>query len=158
VTALELRIIAYALLALVLLGGSAWVGHRLTAIHYESLLAAEKAAQAAALQDAQRNTIAAQQAQAEALQQAEKQYADLKVDYDSLGGRLADSVRQYAALRSVILSQAGNAAPKPDAVPQGASGDSRLATLSGHAATACLEDAAELTALQSWARAVSELQ
>src|SRR6185312_4656729 len=38
-TTLEIRLLAYALLALILFGGSAWVGAHFTAKHYEAVLA-----------------------------------------------------------------------------------------------------------------------
>jgi hypothetical protein len=99
--------------------------------------------------------IAAQQAQQQATQQAEKQYADLKSSYDGLSQRLADSVRALSALRPLTVSTTATTASQPDAASSGAGGDRRLAELSGSAAQACYQDAAKLTALQTWARGLS---
>src|SRR6185437_9194081 len=52
-----------------------WSGYRLTANHYQALIAADRDAQDKALSQAQAATITAQQAQATASQQAEQQYA-----------------------------------------------------------------------------------
>ncbi len=149
-TALEIRLIAYALLALILLGGSGWLGYHFTAAHYERVIAADKAAQSIALQDAQQRYIDEQQARATATQKAEQQYADLKTSYDALSNSLADSVREYTALHSLIVSTAPSTASQPHAGAPRASGDTELADAAGRAAQACLDDAAHLKALQTW--------
>lgn len=154
-TQLEIRILAYGLALLLIVGGSIWFGYHFTARHYQALIARDKAAQTQALVDAQAKVIAAQQAQEQATQQAEKQYEDLKAHYDGLSQRLADSVRAYAALRTLIVPKATPAASGPDGAGPGTGSDQRLANLSGLAAQGCLHDAAELTALQSWSKAVS---
>src|SRR6185437_16733560 len=59
VTALELRIIAYGALALALMAFGGWSGYRLTANHYQALIAADRSAPSQALADAQAKTIAA---------------------------------------------------------------------------------------------------
>lgn len=155
-TALEVRILAYGLVVLSLMAFGGWSGYRLTRNHYEAVIAADRAAQDKALAQAQAATIAAQQAQAAATQASEKQYAALKASYDGLGARLADSVREYASLHRLILSEGSGPSAEPHAAGTGAGGDSSLAALSGRAASACLQDAAELTALQSWTQAIGE--
>src|SRR6185312_10377032 len=148
VTALELRIIAYGALALALMAFGGWSGYRLTANHYQALIAADREAQAA--------TIAAQQAQATATQQAEQQYADLKASYDSLGSRLADSVRELESIHRLVLPKDASSSSEPHAAGAGPGGDPGLAEAAGRAAAACLNDAATLTALQTWAKSVSQ--
>lgn len=149
-TSLEIRLIAYALVALVLLGGSGWLGYHLTAAHYERVIASDKAAQALALQGAQQRVIDAQAALASATQKAEQQYADLKTSYDALSNSLADSVREYTALHSLIVSTVPGATSQSNASTPRAGGDTELADAAGHAAQACLDDAAHLAALQTW--------
>lgn len=150
-TALELRILAYGALALALMAFGGWSGYRLTANHYQALIAADRDAQDKALSQAQAATISAQQAQAAATQKAEQQYADLKASYDSLGSRLADSVRELTAIHRLVLPKGPGSTTEPHAAGAGPGGDSSLAELSGQAAAACLQDAAELTSLQTWA-------
>lgn len=155
-TALELRLICYGLVFLIIVGGAGTAGYRLATHHYQALMAADTAAQQEALADAQRQVIAAQQAQAAATDAAEKQYENLKANSDALGQRLTDSLRQYAALRSVLVSQAARPATEPHAAGEGSGSPAGIADLAGRAATACEEDAAELTALQTWARGISQ--
>lgn len=153
-TALEIRLIAYAVLAFVLLGLSGYLGYHFTAAHYERVIALRDAAEARALSASQEKVIAAQAAQAEATQKAETQYESLKSNYDSLSGHLADSVREYASLRSVIVSRATGPAAQPDAASPSPSSLDSLAELVRQATAACTSDAAELTALQTWASSV----
>jgi hypothetical protein len=152
VTALEIRILGYALAALIVLGGSFYAGHHVASIHYEARIAADRAAQDKALSDAKDHEIVVLKAQQAATQAAESQYAELKARADNLGGQLADSVRQYASLHSGLLSTAASAAALADATRQGADRDRELAELARQAATACLGDAATLTGLQTWAK------
>lgn len=153
-TALELRLIAYGLAALLLLGGAGWLGYHFTAAHYERVIASDKAAQSVALQDAQQRVIAAQAAQAQATQQAEQKYADLKTSYDALSNDLAHSLQQYAQIHSGIVSATAGTAALADAARESASRTEELARLSGLAAQACLDDSASLTGLQIWAAAL----
>ena len=155
-TALELRLIAYGLGALLIIGTVGTGGYKLAAHHYQALMAADKAAQEEALHEADQRVIAAQQAQAAASDAAEKQYENLKADSDALGHRLTDSLREYAALRGLIVSEASHPAGSADAAGQGTQGNPGIADLSGQAASACLEDAAKLTSLQTWAKAISQ--
>lgn len=152
--ALELRLIAYGLAALVLLGGSGYVGHKLTANHYERVLQAEHAAQEKAVLVEQQKTIAAQAAQQAAAQAAEKQYADLQSHVDDLSQRLAGSVSDYTKLRSGLVSATATSATLADAAREGAERNSQLAELVRQATSACESDAAQLTALQLWAKDV----
>lgn len=154
-TALEIRLIAYAVLAFVLLGMAGYLGYHFTSAHYERVIAADKAAQAIALQDAQYKVIAAQRAQEEATQTAEKQYETLKTSYDAISNDLASSVQQYASLHRLIVSTATSATTKPDAAGPSSSSIDSLAELVRQATAACANDAAELTALQTWAGSVS---
>jgi hypothetical protein len=94
--------------------------------------------------------IDAQAALASATQKAEQQYADLKTSYDALSNSLADSVREYTALHSLIVSTVPGATSQPNASTPRAGGDTELADAAGHAAQACLDDAAHLAALQTW--------
>lgn len=154
-TALEIRLIAYALTALILLGGAGWLGYHFTAAHYERVIALRDAAEAKALDESRQQVIAAQQAQAEAIQKGETRYADLKTQYDSLSGNLANSVRQYASLRGLIVSSAPGTSPKPDAAGPSAASLDGLAELVRRATAACANDSAELTGLQTWAGSLS---
>lgn len=155
-TALELRIIAYAIAALVLLGGSGFIGYRITANHYERVIALDKAAQDQAVQAAQRKAISDLEAQQAATQRAETQYATLKNQYDDLGSRLADSVRTYAQLRGGIVSATSTAAAAADAAAQGAERTSQLASLVRQTVDAVTSDSAQCAGLQTWARSLSQ--
>lgn len=150
-TALEIRLIAYAVLAFVLLGMAGYLGYHFTSAHYERVIALRDAAEERALSASQDKVIAAQAAQAEATQKAETQYAALKQNYDSLSGHLADSVREYASLRSFLVSRPAGPAPKSDAAGPSPSSIDSLAELVRQATAACAGDSAELTALQIWA-------
>lgn len=149
---LELRLIAYAIVTLFLLGGAGWAGHRLTALHYEAIISRNQIAQDQAVLAQQTKALAVLQVQQAATQAAEKQYADLKSTSDGLSQRLADSVSNYAALHRGIMSATSAATAAADAASQGAKRDSELAGLVRQATEACQGDAAELTALQTWAR------
>lgn len=155
-TALELRLIGYGLLALILIGGAGTAGYKLAANHYQREMQAEELAQQSAVAAAQEKTAAVVAQQQAASVAAEKQYDDLKGSATTLGDELASSLRQYAALRRVPVSTPSTAPTEPHAAGQGASGDQGVAGLAGQAAQACLEDAAELTALQSWAAGISK--
>lgn len=148
-TPLEIRAIITVVLALL----SGWGGYTLASHHYERLMAADRIAQDSALQIAQQKSIAELQAQQSATVAAENQYAALKVTSDQLSTTLADSVRQYASLRGSVLSTASSTAALADAARQSAASDSELAGLVRSATEACEGDAAQLTALQTWAGA-----
>jgi len=154
-TALEIRLLAYALLALILLGGAGYVGAHFTALHYERVMAADRAAQTQAILIEQQKTIAAQAAQQAATQAAEKQYEDLKASADATAQRLSDSVRQLAALHSFVLSSPPGSPAQPDATPAESTGPDRLAAAAGRVDKTCREDAARLTALQTWATSLT---
>lgn len=150
-TALEIRLIAYALGFLAIVGVTAWSVHTLDAHHYERLEAADKLAQAAAFQAQQQKTIDDLKAQQAATQAAEKQLETLKAATDGTSRQLSDSVRAYAELRRGLLSATSTAATLADATSKGAQRDSELANLVQQATAGCLNDAAALTALQTWA-------
>lgn len=150
-TPLEIRLIAYAIAALGLLTGSGLIVYRITSNHYEALIARDRQAQDKALQDAQQNVIAAQQAQQNATRESEQKYVDLKNQYDALGSHLADSVRQYAALRGGIVSSTSTAATAADAASQSAQRVGELAVLVRQAVDAISDDTAQCAALQQWA-------
>lgn len=154
-TALELRLIGYGLLALILIGGAGTAGYKLAANHYQRVMQADQLAQQNAVIAAEEKTAAVVAAQQAAAIAAEKQYDDLKGSATTLGDELASSLRQYAALRRVLVPTAATATAESHAAGQGTSGDPGVAGMAGQAAQACLEDAAELTALQSWARGIS---
>lgn len=156
-TPLEMRLICYGLAALLIIGGAGVGGYELAAHHYQRLAAAEQIAQAnAVIAQQQKNAALVAQQQAAGVA-AEKQYDDLKASATTLGDELADSLREYESLRTHLLPTTASTASEPDAAPAGAGGTEQVATLAGSAATACLGDAAELQALQSWAKSISQV-
>lgn len=129
-TALEIRIIAYAVGFLLVVGMTAWAVHTLDAHHYERIEAAEKAAQADLLAEAQRNVIAAQTAQRAAETKVETEH-ELRTQADTVSrAAVLSSVRGLeTAVHQRILSAA---MANPSAVQTGqpsAAGDDRLARL-----------------------------
>src|SRR5579859_5820342 len=136
-TLLELRLIAYGILFLGIVGASAWGSYVITSHHYERVMQAERLAQDAALQTHQAKAIADLQAQQAATTAAEKQFETLKAISDGLSQRLADSVSNYASLRGSVLSTATSAAALANAARQGAQRDSQLAGLVRQAVAAC---------------------
>lgn len=126
-TALEIRLIGYALLLLAIVSGSAWAGYKLTAIHYEGAIARDKAAQNEALQSAQQNVIIAQRAQAAAEQQAEKDHAILVQADTASRNAILGSVRSLeAALHLGGLSGAMDHSAQPGGSAAGAGSDPEL--------------------------------
>ena len=152
-TPLEVRIIAYSIAAILFATGNIWIGYHFTAQHYEAIAARDALARDQAIQTQQEKAIAALTAQQAATAAAEKQYADLKTTADDLSQRLADSVSGYASLRRGILSATATAAGAVDAAAEGARRDQELAGLVRQATEACLGDAAQLNAFQTWASA-----
>ncbi len=150
-TALEIRLIVYAVLAFMLLGMAGYLGYHFTAAHYERVIALRDAAESRALQDAQSKVIAVQKAQEEATQKAETKYATLKNSYDALSNDLASSVQQYASLHRLIVSRPADTPTKPNAAGSSSSSIDSLTELVRQATAACTSDSAELTALQTWA-------
>lgn len=148
---LELRILAYGVLALLFAGGNIWLGYHFTAQHYQALAARDAMARDQAIQIQQQQAIAALKAQQAATAAAEKQYETLKATSDATAQRLSDSLSNYAALRGSLLSTAASTATLADAARQGASRNTELAGLVRQATEACLSDAATLTGLQTWA-------
>lgn len=148
----EIRLIAYAVLALVTMGGAAWGAHVITSHHYERLMAADKLAQDTALQEAQQKVIAAQTERAAATQQVEKAH-ELLVQADSASrAAVVGSVRNLeAALHLGGLSAAmGHSAQSGGAGSGTASADgldATVATLNAaieHAVQTCQHDSTEL--------------
>jgi chlorite dismutase len=144
---LEIR----AIIAVVLALGAGWGGYTLASHHYERLMATDRIAQDTAIQAQQVKAIADLQAQQAATVAAEKQYEALKATSDGLSQRLADSVSNYASLRGSVLSTASSAAALADAARASSTSNSELASLVRSATEACEGDAAQLTALQTWA-------
>lgn len=106
-TALEVKLIAYALLALILFGGSAWVGAHFTAKHYQAVIAANTAAQTQALLQAQQRVIDAQNAQKAAETAAENAHALMvQADTASRTATLGSVRNLEAALHSRLLPAA----------------------------------------------------
>jgi len=154
-TALEIRLIGYALAALVILGGSAWVGAHFTAKHYQAILTAQEAAQTQALVQAQQRVIDAQNAQKAAETAAENAHA-LMVQADT-ASRTATlgSVRNLEAALHLVpatVEHPGSVQPAP-AVPTGdpelAASVGRLNTTIAAAISACQHDSEELAAILS---------
>lgn len=149
---LEFRLIAYALVTMLALGGAGWAGHRLTALHYEAMIAKDTEARNQAVQTAKDGVIADLKLQIVATQAAEKKYDDLKAGNVALAQRFADSLRAYQGLRSNGMSAPAGSAAIANAASQGPCSDPELERLSGEAVKASLDDAAALTALQEWAK------
>lgn len=154
-TALEIRLLAYGLLASILLGGAAIGGYKLAAHHYQRVMAADQVAQQNAVIAAEEKTQAIEAEQQAAAAAAERRYEDLQASASTLGGELTRSLRQYASLRDRLVPAGAGTAPGPHAAGAQPGGAQGLAGLAGEAATACAEDAARLTALQQWAAAIS---
>jgi hypothetical protein len=126
---LEARLIAYGVAFLLLVGGAGWAGYTIAAHHYERLELIEKDAQNTALQEAQRNVIAAQAAQKSAEDRANVEtIARQKADTDSRNAVLG-SVRGLEA--ALHLGKLSAAVDHSGAVPNGtAVAGSDLATSS----------------------------
>lgn len=154
-TALEIRLIGYALLLLAIVSGSAWAGYKLTAIHYEGAIARDKAAQNEALQSAQQNVIIAQRAQAAAEQQAEKDHAILVQADTASRNAILGSVRSLeAALHLGGLPGSVDHPGQPGGTASGTGGPDGLADFVGRlndsiakATAACQHDSAELAGI-----------
>lgn len=146
----------YALAVLVLAGGGFYGGYHMASRTYQLRADALQGAQDKAVADAQARVIAAQSAQAQASAQAEKDYAELKDSNDTLATQLTDSLRRYTQAREHPVPTASGAPAQPPGTGPFAPGDSALTELAGLAGQACLEDAAELTALQGWARGIAK--
>lgn len=154
-TALEIRLIAYAVLGLIVLGGAAWGGHKLTAMHYEALIARDKAAQDQALQSAQQRVIAAQQAQQAAEQKAETDHENLVQADTASRNAILGSVRSLeTALHLGSLpaavdhpSQSGGAATSPSSPDGLAELVGQLNQRIAEATAACQHDSSELAGI-----------
>jgi len=157
VTALEIRLLSYIAAGLLYSGLLIWGTVTLTSHHFERLEAADKIAQAAAVQASQQKTIDDLKTQQAATAAAEQKYADLKASNDRVAQQFADSLRAYQGLRASVLSAASSTAALADAARAGADRDTRLAELARSAVQACQNDAAQLTALQQWAQGTTTL-
>lgn len=129
-TPLELRVIVYAIVAVLAFGSVAWGVHTLDAHHYERIAQVDKLAQDQALEQAQRNVIAAQAAQHAAESKAESEHEILvKADTTSRDAALGSVRSLEAALHLIRLPTAvGNPGAVPGASPV-AGGDPRIAGL-----------------------------
>lgn len=106
-TPLELRIIVYAIVAVLSFGAVAWGVHALDAHHYERIAQADKLAQDQALEQAQRNVIAAQAAQHAAESKAESEHEILvKADATSRDAVLGSVRGLESALHLIRLPTA----------------------------------------------------
>ena len=155
-TALEIRLLAYGLLAFLVIGGAGIGGYELAAHHYQRLMALDQIAQQNAVIAANEKTQAVVAQQQAASVAAEKRYEDLQTSASTLGDELTRSLREYASLHRDILSSSSHTTSGAYAAGQGTGSAGSLAGVAGQAAEACEQDAAELTALQQWARRISE--
>lgn len=104
---LEIRIIAYAISALVIFGGIGWLGYHVAQKHYEAILTSEHFAQAQALSQAQAAVIAAQNAQKNAEDKAEQETLKREqVDTDSRSAVLVSVRGLETAIHSRLLPTA----------------------------------------------------
>ena len=155
-SALEIRLLAYGLLAFLVIGGAGIGGYELAAHHYQRIMAIDQIAQQNAVIAANEKTQAIVAQQQAASVAAEKRYEDLQTSASTLGDELTRSLREYASLRDRIVSASSHAPSGAHAAGEGTSGARGLAGMAGQAAEACEQDANELTALQLWARSISE--
>jgi hypothetical protein len=151
VSSLELRILAYGILALVFASGNIWIGYHFTAKHYEALAAKDQLARDQAVQLQQQQTIAQLTYQQAAIRAAENKYESLKTDYTALSSRFDNSLSKYTEVHSQLVSATSTAAALAHAAATGACSDPEVTRLSGDAVKATLNDAARLDALQTWA-------
>ena len=152
-TALEIRAIAYAVIAAIVFG----LGVKAGMYHVQSQWNIDKLARASALSKAQTDLAAALADRVQLQQQVAKQNDDLKAKSDALVSNIADSVRsvQTALRASALFSSMANPG---GSVGTGAvaGSNSRLeqafadvgASIS-RASTACLHDAREVTVIQA---------
>ncbi len=127
---LEIRIILYAVGALIFGGSIAWGAVSITSHHYERIMAADKLAQDEALQDAQQKVIAAQAEREKATQQVQKAH--------DLGGL-------SAAMGNP--GQSGGAASSPGGPAGSDPGVAKLNAAIERAVQACQHDSAELAGI-----------
>jgi septal ring factor EnvC (AmiA/AmiB activator) len=151
-TALEIRLLAYLGAGIAYTALIVWATVTLTNHHWERVTAADRLAQAAQVQAQQQKTIDDLKAQQAATAAAEQKYAELKANTAGLSDQLSRSVSEYSALRRGLVSATSSTAALADAARAGAQRDSELAGLVRQATEACQGDAAQLTALQIWAR------
>lgn len=152
---LEIRLIAYGLLAITLMGGSAYAAHRLTAMHYQALMASDRAAQQDTLAKAQQDVIAAQAAQTEATQRAEKDHEALVTADTQSRNAILGSVRNLetalhlSAVPATVAdpSKFGGAAPGAASPDEIANLVDRLNGSIAAATAACQHDSAELAGI-----------
>jgi len=128
-TALEIRLIGYALVFLAIVGSAFYLGHHVASIHYETLIAADKAAQTQALLAAQQRVIAAQNAQ-EAAQTAAESEHEQRTQADAASrSTLLDGMRGLeTAVRSRIVSAA---VANPGTVPAAKSSSADATAIAG---------------------------
>jgi hypothetical protein len=127
ISGLEIRVIAYAIVALGLMGSTAWGAYTITSHHYERVMAMDKLAQDSALQSAQQRVIAAQAAQAAAEQKAEKDHEALvQADTTSRAAVLSSVRGLESALHLSGLSAAVDHSGQSGGSAAGAGGDPEL--------------------------------
>lgn len=150
-SALEIRLIAYAVALVALLGATSWETWRLTADHYQAVHAKELKAAQDALEREQAHTIEVQNQQAAITANVGQRYEALQADRDRLARQFADSVRAFAAAAGHPPAPEVPGAPGGDYGPGGRPDPAdELAALAGAAHDACLKAGDELTAAQDW--------
>lgn len=127
ISPLEIRIILYAVLTLGIIGGTAWGVHTLDANHYERIAQADKLAQDEALQESQRNVIAAQKERDALKDQVEKDRATMaKADAASRDAVLGSVRSLESALHLGGLSGAMDHSAQSGGSTTGAGSDPEL--------------------------------
>jgi hypothetical protein len=144
-TALELRLIVYAILALGVIGGSVWVGAHFTAQHYQILIAKDHAAEAqlaaAAAQAAKAQQDAADAHNAEIQRDLQTQLSSTR----SLAGDFALRLRRAEQAASGNVSKGSGRSGALDTSQ--ANRSDRLTGLLSDAAGECLANEARQDAL-----------
>lgn len=154
-TALEIRLIAYALLGSLLIGGTAWATWHLTSDHYKVVIDERQIAtdQAIAVKQQQIDQLTAARAAVE--QQAQVDHAKLVEANSRLSASMSDSLRGLeAALNLVPVPTTVADTCKPDGTGGGPGSDCQLEAAvrrfndaAAAAQTACLHDSAELSTI-----------
>jgi len=143
-TALEVRLIAYAILTLMVIGGSIWVGAHFTALHYQVIIQKEHDAQAqlaaTAALAAKAKQDAADAHNREVYDGLQTQLADNRARADELARRLRNAETAGSHLPK------GPGGPGTAATPQ-APGPDRLTGLLGDALAECFDNESRQEAL-----------
>lgn len=147
---IKVWIIGGILIAAIILGALSY--HAIYQEGYNAAAASYKAASAKALADAEARAKSAQDAQEAATAAIESNYDQKLKDAAATANSLTAAVLRYKAqLRGSPVSPNPGSASQPDAPAEGSSGDGAINAAIANAISACEQDAAELTALQTWA-------